>query len=94
MFKIVRVIVAACTLSLCTLSVAHADSKQGTTRAKCKAPTGQIFAEGETIQLPVTDSNGNIKAQTYVCTANGWEKAARIRRASPPSVSRPLNKNN
>lgn len=44
----------------------------------CKAPWGEPFGLGETIQLRVLDGKGNFVSVTYQCTENGWNKVARI----------------
>jgi hypothetical protein len=43
----------------------------------CKAPSGEYFGLGETIDLPVTDGKGNIVKETYQCTDNGWIKVSK-----------------
>lgn len=47
--------------------------------AACKAPSGEVFGVGETIDLPVTDGKGNIVKATYLCTENGWVKVSKAR---------------
>lgn len=44
----------------------------------CKAPWGEPFGLGETIQLRVLDAKGDFVTVTYQCTENGWNKVARI----------------
>ena len=40
----------------------------------CKAPWGEPFGLGETIDLHQTDGKGTIVKVTYQCTENGWVK--------------------
>jgi hypothetical protein len=69
--------------SLAVMLAAAATSVQAEPRTQsgkppaCKAPSGEYFGLGETIDLPVTDGKGNIVKVTYQCTDNGWVKVSR-----------------
>lgn len=65
-------------LGLAAINGAHADSKAGSGGAACKAPWGEPFGLGETIQVTETDAHGNFVKVTYQCTENGWTKVSSI----------------
>lgn len=65
-------------LSALTISAAQAEPRtQSGKPAACKAPSGEFFGLGETIDLPVTDGKGNIVKVTYQCTDQGWVKVSK-----------------
>jgi len=59
-----------------TGTLAASKDPMGATPA-CKAPWGEPFGLGETIDLHVTDAKGNIVKVTYQCTTNGWVKVSK-----------------
>jgi hypothetical protein len=88
MLKVVGAVVgvAALVFGMVGSSILYAEPNRNGNRALCKAPSGEVFAEGETIQLKVSDDKGGFKTVTYVCTDHGWEKISRIRPIGPPKV--------
>ncbi len=88
MFSIVlrAVTVATFLASPLGAGLVHAEPVQSGNRALCKSPTGKTYAEGETIQLKVSDGKGGFKTNTYVCTDHGWEKIARTLPGHPPAI--------
>jgi hypothetical protein len=69
-------VAVAVILAAVTSSQAESKSPTGTSPA-CKAPWGEPFGLGETIDLHVTDAKGNTVKVTYQCTENGWVKVSR-----------------
>ena len=59
------------------LTTAEAAPKSPAGSPACKAPWGEPFGLGETIDLHVTDAKGNTVKVTYQCTENGWVKVSR-----------------
>lgn len=47
--------------------------------AACKAPWGEPFGLGETIEVHVTDAKGNMVTVTYQCTEHDWVKVSKLR---------------
>jgi hypothetical protein len=72
------IFLAVLALAAVATSAAQAEPRtQSGKPAACKAPTGEYFGLGETIELHQTDANGNIVKVTYQCTDNGWVKVAK-----------------
>jgi hypothetical protein len=66
---------AAALLAAITTAEAAPKSSTGKSPA-CKAPWGEPFGLGQTIDLYVTDAKGNPAKVTYLCTENGWVKVS------------------
>lgn len=78
MRKLEIIIAIAIALSATTIPAAQAEPRtQSGKPAACKAPSGESFGLGETIDLPVTDGKGNIVKVTYLCTEQGWVKVSK-----------------
>lgn len=75
--RIGTVFTLAVLLAAATTSVQAEPKTQSGKPPACKAPSGEYFGLGETIDLPVTDANGDIVKVTYQCTDNGWVKVSK-----------------
>ena len=62
---------------LAAITTAQAEPKSPTGSPACKAPWGEPFGLGETIDLHETDGKGNTVKVTYQCTENGWVKVSK-----------------
>jgi hypothetical protein len=82
------VIGVAVLLAAVTTAEARPISQMGTGPA-CKAPWGEPFGLGETIDLHETDAKGNSVKVTYQCTENGWVKVSRAALGSGTSLIAP-----
>lgn len=79
MRKLEIILAIAIAVSALPISAAQAEPRtQSGKPAACKAPSGEYFGLGETIDLPVTDGKGNIVKVTYQCTDQGWVKVSKL----------------
>ena len=75
--RIITKSLVAVAVFLAAATMAQAEPKNPTGTAGCKAPWGEPFGLGETIDLHGTDAKGNTVKVTYQCTENGWVKVSK-----------------